>query len=150
MNTRTEIEIKILRSGDISALDSVEADVFDGPILEREKREFLEDDRHHLAVAINSDTVVGIASGVHYVHPDKTAELWINEVGVAPQFQRTGIGKALLNALLKHGQTLGCDEAWVLTSSDNSAARRLYASAGGREQEQPVYFSFDLQDILGS
>jgi aminoglycoside 6'-N-acetyltransferase I len=58
--------------------------------------EFLRDERHHLAVAIEDETVVGFASGVHYVHPDKPAELWINEVGVAPSHHRRGIGKPLL------------------------------------------------------
>jgi hypothetical protein len=34
-------------------------------------------------MATAGDTVVGFASAVHYVHPDKAPELWINEVGVA-------------------------------------------------------------------
>jgi GNAT superfamily N-acetyltransferase len=52
---------------------------------------------------------------VHYVHPDKPAELWINEVGVAPSHQRQGVGQRLLGALFELGGSLGCREAWVLT-----------------------------------
>lgn len=49
--------------------------------------EFLRDPRHHIAVAIEDGVVVGIASGVHYLHPDKPPELFVNEVGVAPAFR---------------------------------------------------------------
>ena len=89
--------------------------------------EFLRDDRHHLAVAIDNGQLVGFASGVHYVHPDKPSELWINEVGVAPSHQGRGIGKAVMRTLLEHARRLGCREAWVLTDRKNDAARHLYA-----------------------
>ena len=56
--------------------------------------EFLADSRHHLAVAVDEGRVVGMASAVHYVHPDKPPELWINEVGVAPTHRGLGIGRA--------------------------------------------------------
>lgn len=139
-----DIVIRILDASDRSVLDNVDPDVFDGPIRPSEAIEFLRDDRHHLVVAIHNNVVVGMASGVHYVHPDKAAEFWVNEVGVAGSYRGKGIGKALLAKLLEHGKSLGCAEAWVLTSSDNTPARKLYASAGGKEHEQPVYVTFDL------
>jgi ribosomal protein S18 acetylase RimI-like enzyme len=107
--------------------------------------EFLRDPRHHLAVALESGTVVGFASGVHYVHPDKPAELWINEVGVAPTHQRQGLGRKLLQALFARGRELGCREAWVLTSPANGAAVRLYEAVGGIDMaDPPVMFTFRL------
>jgi aminoglycoside 6'-N-acetyltransferase I len=80
---------------------------------------------------------------VHYVHPDKPPELWVNEVGVAPSHQGHGIGRSLLRALFAHGRALGCAEAWLGTEESNAAARRLYASVGG-EEGMMVYVSFDL------
>jgi hypothetical protein len=74
------LEIKILRAVDASVLDRVADGVFDGPVDDALRLEFLRDPRHHIAVAIDNGTVVGFASGVHQVHPDKPAELWINEV----------------------------------------------------------------------
>ena len=110
-------------------------------------KEFLADKRHHITVALDNGLVVGMATALHYVHPDKAAELWINEVGVAPGHQGKGIGKKLIKALLKYGKSLGCKEAWVLTEVHNTAARRLYSSAGGvEESERPVYFTFNLAD----
>jgi ribosomal protein S18 acetylase RimI-like enzyme len=75
--------------------------------------------------------VVGFASGVHYLHPDKPPELWINEVGLAPTHRRRGLGKGLLRALLEVGRANHCTMAWVLTYRDNLAAMALYSSAGG-------------------
>ena len=87
--------------------------------------------------------MVGMASGVHYVHPDKAPELWINEVGVAPTHEGRGIGRQLLRALFAHGRALGCTEAWLGTEPDNARARRLYAAVGGQE-ETMVYVTFRL------
>lgn len=126
-------------------LESVAPGVFDEPVEPRLLEEFLRDERHHLAVAIDQGQVIGFASGVHYVHPDKPPELWINEVGVAPSHQGRGVGKAVVRLLLEQGQRLGCREAWVLTERSNQAAMRLYASAGGREGPRDhVMFTFDL------
>jgi ribosomal protein S18 acetylase RimI-like enzyme len=84
-----------------------------------------------------------MASGVHYIHPDKAPELWVNEVGVAPSHQGRGIGRRVLGVLLHHGRALGCGEAWLLTDDANAAARRMYAAAGGRETTQ-IMITFDL------
>jgi len=108
-------------------------------------RRIFADPRHHLAVAVDGGTVVGMVSAVHYVHPDKPPELWINEVGVAASHRRMGLARRMLDAVLGHARTLGCGEAWVLTDVENDAALRLYASAGGVEQRpSPVMFSFRL------
>lgn len=141
------VTIRILGASDGAALQHVAPDVFDGPVDPHWSAEFLADPRHHLAVAIDdaSGLVVGMASGVHYVHPDKPPELWVNEVGVAPTHQGQGVGRRVLAALLAHGRALGCDAAWVLTTTDNSAARRLYGAVGGVEDsETPMMITFAL------
>lgn len=127
------IEVKILRSGDEPILTNVAQEVFDNPIDPALTKEFLADPRHHLAVAIDDGLVVGFASAVHYVHPDKAPQLWINEVAVAPTHRRRGLGKAVINALLELGRQHRCTEAWVLTDRENPAAMALYRSAGGIE-----------------
>ena len=137
----TSFSIHFLGPDDAAILSNVAADVFDNPIDTRWAAEFLADPRHHMVVAIVDGVVVGMASAVHYVHPDKGPELWINEVGVAPAYQRRGIGKHLMQALLAHGRTLGCREAWLGTEMDNTAARGLYAAVGGKE-ETMVYVTF--------
>lgn len=127
------IGIKLLQRGDDSILMNVAAEVFDKPIDPNLTKEFLEDPRHHIAVATDDGLVVGFASGVHYVHPDKPPELWINEVSVAPTHRRRGLGKAVLRALFEVAQTHRCAVAWVLTDRNNAAAMALYLSVGGTE-----------------
>jgi ribosomal protein S18 acetylase RimI-like enzyme len=140
------VTIRILGQADAAVLQNVAPDVFDYPIDARWSAEFFADPRHHLAVAIDNEVIVGMASAVHYVHPDKPPELWVNEVGVAPSHQNRGVGKQVLAALLAQGRAVGCREAWVLTEHDNVAARRLYAALGGAEaSEAPVLITFVLE-----
>ena len=127
------IEVKVLQRGDDPILMHVAAEVFDKPVDVGLTREFLEDPRHHIAVAIDDGLVVGFASGVHYIHPDKPAELWINEVAVAPTHRRRGLGKAVVRALLEVGRAHQCKAAWVLTDRSHVAAMALYSSVGGTE-----------------
>jgi aminoglycoside 6'-N-acetyltransferase I len=139
------IEIRILGSDDSAVLARVATGVFDNDVDSALSSEFLRDPRHHLAVALDAGTVVGFASGVHYVHPDKPPELWVNEVGVAPSHQRRGLGQQLLRALFARARQLGCHEAWVLTSPANGPAIRLYESVGGNDMaDPPVMFTFRL------
>jgi GNAT superfamily N-acetyltransferase len=118
--------------------------VFDGHINPSIAEEFLRDRHHHLAVAIDEGRIVGFASGVHYVHPDKPPQMFINEVGVAPTCQSRGIGRAVLLALIDRARELNCSEAWVLASRENIPAMRMYGSLGGSEDGNPVMFTFPL------
>jgi ribosomal protein S18 acetylase RimI-like enzyme len=145
MKRAAGIAVRMLEPGDASVLERVAPEVFDHDVDPELAREFLADPRHHLAIAIEDGVVVGFASGVHYVHPDKPAELFVNEVGVASTHRRRGIGRRLLALLFAHAEALGCREAWVATEPGNVAARRLYATAGGTEGPEPfVLVSFRL------
>jgi GNAT superfamily N-acetyltransferase len=139
------VTVRILNPDEAAVLDRVAEDVFDEPVDARWAAEFLGDPRHHLAVAIEGEQVVGFASGVHYVHPDKPPEFWVNEVGVSPAHQKRGVGRRLLAALFERARAVGCAQAWVGTERTNAPARRLYAAAGGVEEpEDFVIVTFRL------
>lgn len=140
------IDVRILGRGEAALLERVADGVFDGPIEPRWLAEFLADERAELAVALDGEgVVVGFASGLRTVHPDKGPELWVHEVGVAPALHRLGIGRRLLDALFARGRAIGCATAWVATERSNAAARGLYAAAGGIEDpEAVVVFDFRL------
>jgi len=125
--------IKVLQPGDDRVLMNAAAGLFDHPVDPKLTKEFLEDPRHHIAVAIDDGVVVGFATGVHYIHPDKAPELWVNEVSIAPTHQRRGLGKAVLRALFEVGKSHHCTAAWVLTHRSNPDAIALYSSVGGTE-----------------
>lgn len=138
------ITVRLLRSDEADVLQNVAPDVFDHAIDLAQTDAFFDDPRHHLGVALDGTLVVGMASAVEYYHPDKPPALWINEVGVAPNYQRRGIGKQLVTILLELGRTLGCTEAWVGTETENQAARRLYEVSGGGTGEPFVMYTFPL------
>jgi len=141
-------KIQVLSPADLSLLLTAADDVFDNPVDESFAREFLVDPRHHIVVALVDNVVVGFASAVHYIHPDKSTELWINEVGVAESHQGKGIGKAIMKEMLNLGKRLGCVNAWVLTDKNNVAANGLYKSVGGSiSDEETVMYEFDVVEV---
>ena len=140
-----QFTVKVLSKDDLRLLMNATEGVFDNPVDEKLASEFLADHRHHIVVAIADDSVIGFASAVHYIHPDKPAELWINEVGVAPFHQNKGIGKALMKEMLRLGRKLGCVNAWLTTEKGNEAANSLYKSAGGKaDSGDTIMYEFDL------
>jgi aminoglycoside 6'-N-acetyltransferase I len=126
----SQIDILLLGPSDATVLDRLAPDVFDLPVDPRWCAEFFADSRHHLVVARSDGVVVGMASAVHYVHPDKPPQLWINEVAVAATHRRQSVGRQLVERLVELATELECTEVWVLTDADNVAANQLYASAG--------------------
>jgi ribosomal protein S18 acetylase RimI-like enzyme len=137
------LEIKLLQRGDEQVFEHVREGVFDDSVDGRLAVEYLENPHSHIAVAIEDGFIIGFASGIDYIHPDKPAQLWVNEVGVAPTHQRRGIGKAVITALIDLASKLGCTEAWVLTEQENTAARGLYKHVGGAESHA-IMVSFPL------
>ena len=141
-----QIEIRRLGPGDAAVLDRVLPDVFDHAIDSAAAAAFLADPHHHLVVAIEDGVVIGFVSAIDYFHPDKPRpELWIDEVGVAPERHGRGVGKAVMRGMLDVARAVGCGEAWVLTDRGNTAAMRLYASVRG-EASDAVMFTFFLDD----
>ena len=63
--------IRILRPDAAAVLNRVAPGVFDHEVDPRWTAEFLIDARHHLAVALDGASVVGMASAVHHIHPGK-------------------------------------------------------------------------------
>jgi hypothetical protein len=55
---------------------------FDYDVLLDETRRFLLDERHHLLLRYVDDRPAGFVSAVEVFHPDKRAELFLNEIGV--------------------------------------------------------------------
>lgn len=142
------VEIMTLQAEDAHLLNQVAEGVFDNPINPKSLRTFLNDPRHYIVIALEDlcecePRVIGMATAVIYIHPDKNDEMWINEVGVTKRYRRRGIASQLLEALLANAKAQGCEEAWVATDIDNKAARCLYRKAKGVE-EQVVMYSFNL------
>jgi ribosomal-protein-alanine N-acetyltransferase len=82
---------------------------------------------HHYLVAVDeADSVLGYA-GLAVVAPD---EAWVQNIAVRRDAQRTGIGRALLEALLAHAAGRGARSILLEVAADNAAAQKLYAGYG--------------------
>ncbi len=139
------VSIHVVSQATVSLLDRVDEDVFDHQVQPELLNAFLANPANLLVVAVAGNRVVGMASGICYVHPDKPLALFINEVGVSGRFHRQGLGRQLVSRLIEKGKELGCAEAWVATELGNEPARALYESLGGvPDEEHAVVYVFPL------
>lgn len=133
------VEIKRLDVGDAAVLARVAEDVFDEPINPERVAAYLAEPGHIMLVALADNEVVAQVAAVIHRHPDKPTELYLDEVGVAPDFRRQGLAKQMLGEMLAIGKAAGCAEAWVGTEIDNELARKLYESRGGVAEPFVMY-----------
>lgn len=140
------VEIRRLNPGDDALVMQVAEDVFDDPVRADRLAAYLASPDHFMIVALAENVVVGQCAAVIHRHPDKVSELYIDEVGVSPAFQRQGIAQRMLDAMFALGREQGCEEAWVGTEPDNSAARALYESRGEPHglAEEFVMYAYEL------
>lgn len=77
------------------------------------------------------------------------AECELENVVVNPTMQRRGLGKTLLEALLKRLQQVGCEAVFLEVRESNCAARGLYEKCGFREIGRRVkYYSQPQEDAV--
>jgi ribosomal protein S18 acetylase RimI-like enzyme len=124
--------------------------LFDEPARTAEAERFVATPGHFLLVAYEHGEPAGFVSGVEMVHPDKGAEMFLYELGVAEPFQGRGIGSALVARLRDLARARGCCGMWVLTDAENAAALATYRRAGSGEPESHVLLSWDLSSDLTS
>ncbi|TCS17327.1 GNAT family N-acetyltransferase [Caulobacter sp. BK020] len=124
-------------------LENIADEVFDDEISVQRLKAYLESPGHLMILAVCGKQVIGqIAAYVHR-HPDQASDVYIDNLGVAPPFQRRGVARRLVDEVLAWGKTLGCDQAWVVTDPENHAARALYEGRGAAA-EPIVMFSYKL------
>ena len=133
------VAIERLTAANISLLDRVAPEVFDDPVNAGRLAAYMAEPGHLMLLAMSDGEVMGQCAAVIHRHPDKVTELYIDEVGVAPAFQRLGIARQMLDAMFALGKSLGCGEAWVGTERDNVAARRLYEGRGAQAEPFVMY-----------
>ena len=80
------VTLHLVAAATAHMLDRVDVDVFDNPIDPESFRQFLANPMNQLVVAVLEDpsdsartgTVIGMASAISYVHPDKPLQLFVN------------------------------------------------------------------------
>jgi len=127
------VTIKHLDPDDLDILLHSGNDVFDNPVIPEQARAFLASDMHHIVVALDGKKLVGMASAVTLLHPDKQPQVFISEVGVQDDYLRRGIGRRLIKRLIQVVRGDDEPDIWLATEEDNVAARALYSALGARE-----------------
>ncbi|MCR8724071.1 GNAT family N-acetyltransferase [Frigidibacter sp. ROC022] len=137
-----EITIRRLGPEDAAAVLASEG-VFDHPCRPDQTRAFLSRDDHVLVGAFDGARMVGMASGMVLLHPDKAPAFFVSEVGTAESHRKRGIASRLVALLLETARGLGCEGIWLATEADNAAARALYRRLAARETEGIVVYDWD-------
>ena len=94
-------------------------------------------------IAACGKQVIGQVAAYVHRRPDEAPNVYIDNLGVAPPFQRRGVARRLVDEVLAWGTTLGCHQAWIVTDTENNAARALYEGRGAAA-EPIVMFSYKL------
>lgn len=122
------IEIHRLSRANAALLDQVAPDVFDHEIDPGRLAAYLAEPGHLMVLAVEAGLVVGQCAAVIHRHPDQPTELYLDNLGVAPNFKRRGIASKMVDEMFAWGRSLGCEEAWVGTEPDNVEGRGFYES----------------------
>lgn len=138
------VTVRRLQPGDEALFQSIAPEVFDEPIHAGRMHDYLRTPGHIMVLAFDGDLVVGQCAGVLHRHPDKTTELYIDEVGTASTHLRQGIATLMMDEVFAWGRELGCEEAWLGTDTDNEPAKALYRRYKPTEDNVIQYFLFDL------
>ena len=135
--------LRRIAAADADLFKTIAVDVFDEPIDAERLVDYLSVTGHQMVLAIKDGAVIGQCAAVIHHHPDKTDELYIDEVGTATTHLRRGIARAMLGEMFAWGRELGCTEAWLGTDLDNDPANGLYRHLDGRE-DTIKYYEFKL------
>lgn len=67
------------------------------------------------------------------------AEMFLYDIGIRPDFQRKGLGKALLQALQEHCKSMGIASLFVAADEEDTHALDFYTHTGGKEAKVRHY-----------
>ncbi|NKQ87616.1 GNAT family N-acetyltransferase [Rhizobium ruizarguesonis] len=127
----------------VGLLENIAEEVFDQEINAQRLATYLKSSGHLMIIAVCEKQVIGQIAAYVHSHPDRASDVYIDNLGVAPPFQRRGVARRLLDEVLAWGKTLECDQAWIVTDTENNAARALYEGRGAAA-EPIVMFSYKL------
>lgn len=97
-----------------------------------------------LSASVNSE-FAGMAAAAILEKPYANSRwLYVDELDVAANFRRLGVGTAMMRYLLTLAKQNNCIELWLGTEIDNMAARSLYESLSPSEIEPFVGFNYSL------
>ena len=132
---------------DLSMVVQMEGAYWEGFIREENARQFLSSPTNVLFACIEEGRVIGFAFGYELCRLDDAGDmLYIHAVEVLEGYRRQGIGRELMRVLKDYCRLRGLCRFYLFTDETNAAARALYRSCGGFENEGSRGFWFNDLD----
>ena len=119
----------------------------DLPLAESFIRERLANDDSVIfaAIDLSSSAAVGFVQLYPSFSSVAARRIWIlNDLFVAPEARRTGVGRALLGAARDHAVSIGAKRMILSTAAANREARELYESCGYMQETVFVAYKLEL------
>jgi aminoglycoside 3-N-acetyltransferase I len=103
-------------------------------------------DDFHVIVALQNDALIGGLTAYELaMYKEEIKEMFLYEIAVEPGYRKMGVAKALIGLLKTIGAAKGMKEMYVGTTSNNTAAMKLYKSTGGEAEADVVWFVYQLK-----
>jgi ribosomal-protein-alanine N-acetyltransferase len=140
-----DLRIRSMTSGDLPEVLRIERISFPTPWSERTFRNLMRRENARLWIAESpGGQLLGYA-----VAWFAGSEVELGDLAVRPAARQAGVGRALVDSVLKDARSHGIQLVFLEVRATNSAARRLYRRAGfetvGR---RPGYYSHPVEDAL--
>lgn len=93
---------------------------------------------------LDTKLVGGLTSYIIEQYYSTSPLVYIYDLAIKTDFQRQGIGKMLMNAILNYGKEIGAEEVFVQADKIDRHALEFYKSTGGNA-EKVVHFTYPLE-----
>lgn len=95
-------------------------------------------------VSVKKPKLMGIASSRIEIKPyGKELWLYVDEVDVCADQRQKGAGAAMMQTLIETAQERGCEEIWLATELENTAANALYRSLEPDDVAQVIGYTYE-------
>lgn len=145
------MEIKKLNSGSLAnfkSLIEIFKDVFenDEPFANDEQlgKLLTNPDFFVFVVLLNNEVVGGLTIYVLHRYYDTKPIAYIYDVGISPDFQGQGLGKALIAEVCNFCKQNGFEDAYVEAESDDIDAVSFYRKTKFSSEMNAIHFTYDL------
>lgn len=138
-----EILFKKLSTTDVADLNQlihVYAAAFEMGDIELPSSEYLETllKKEHLiflTVIFENKVIGGLTAYILFSVYEEKTEIYIYDIGIAPEYQRQGIGAKLLDKLKDYCKAAGHKNIFVQADVEDTHALDFYRKTGGREAD---------------
>lgn len=96
-----------------------------------------------LAALTENEVVGGLTAYELHMYYSDSSEIFLYDLAVKPEYQRTGIGKGLIQSLKAHCLKQGIKEFFVMAHEEDEHAIEFYRATGGKG-ENVVNFLYEM------